>query len=304
MLSPRRILFERILCPTDLTENSDDALGYAITLARLFGAKLLVCHSVESLSDNFEVEVLRAEEHLKQAVLERRGTRTVNSFKWEKIVSRGVPTSVLLQEATRHHVDLIVMRSGRHTNTTILESTSEYLCRTAPCPILITHFKDRDWISPEHDEVMLKRVLVAYDFSADSELALSYGFSLAQEFQAELHVLHVLPHSPKSEVPELAGLPSIDELAFQKVIVALRSAVPSDASPWCEIRQVVRIGYPYREILNYAEEAQIDLICMGSSGTGFGPKALFGSNSDRVLRQSPCSVLIARPSGSQVGTSH
>jgi nucleotide-binding universal stress UspA family protein len=39
----------------------------------------------------------------------------------------------------------------------------------------------------------LKRVLVAYDFSDHSELALNYGLSLAQEYQAELHLLHVLP---------------------------------------------------------------------------------------------------------------
>ena len=38
-----------------------------------------------------------------------------------------------------------------------------------------------------------KRVLVAYDYSTDSELALSYGLSLAQEYQAELHLIHVLP---------------------------------------------------------------------------------------------------------------
>jgi nucleotide-binding universal stress UspA family protein len=48
-------------------------------------------------------------------------------------------------------------------------------------------------------------------------------------------------------------------------------------------------------VLAYAEEQKIDLICVGASGTGFGMRALFGSNSDRVLRQAPCPVLIARP---------
>jgi Universal stress protein family len=47
--------------------------------------------------------------------------------------------------------------------------------------------------------------------------------------------------------------------------------------------------------LLYAEEEKIDLICMGTHGAGFGMRALFGSNVDRVLRQAPCPVLIARP---------
>ena len=52
---------------------------------------------------------------------------------------------------------------------------------------------------------------------------------------------------------------------------------------------------PYREILNYAEKNQIDLICLGAHGAGFGMRALFGSNVDRVLRQAPCPVLVTRP---------
>ena len=37
------------------------------------------------------------------------------------------------------------------------------------------------------------------------------------------------------------------------------------------------------------------MICMGVRGAGFGLRTLFGSNTDRVLRQAPCPVLIARP---------
>ena len=54
-------------------------------------------------------------------------------------------------------------------------------------------------------------------------------------------------------------------------------------------------GNPYREILNYAEKNDADLISVGAHGAGFGMRALFGSNVDRVLRQAPCPVLVARP---------
>ena len=58
---------------------------------------------------------------------------------------------------------------------------------------------------------------------------------------------------------------------------------------------VLRWGKPYREVLAYAREQEMDLVCMGALGRDFGLEALFGSNVDRVLRQAPCPSLIARP---------
>jgi nucleotide-binding universal stress UspA family protein len=71
--------------------------------------------------------------------------------------------------------------------------------------------------------------------------------------------------------------------------------VPDEVYLWCGVKTAVSEGKPYREILNYAEKNEIDLICVGAHGAGFGMRALFGSNVDRVLRQSACPVLVARP---------
>jgi nucleotide-binding universal stress UspA family protein len=71
--------------------------------------------------------------------------------------------------------------------------------------------------------------------------------------------------------------------------------VPAEAYLWSDVKQVVCEGLPYREVLAYAAENNIDLICVGASGAGFGMWALFGSNADRILRQAACPVLIARP---------
>src|SRR5262249_41947536 len=48
MVSTERLRFERILCPLDLSPNSNEALRYAIALTRAFGAQLLVCHCLGS----------------------------------------------------------------------------------------------------------------------------------------------------------------------------------------------------------------------------------------------------------------
>jgi nucleotide-binding universal stress UspA family protein len=115
---------------------------------------------------------------------------------------------------------------------------------------------------------------------------------LAQEYQAELHLLHVLPVALAKVA---ADLPLGVESDFHHAALALQRSVPDEAYLWCKVVQSVKCGQPYREILSYAEENEIDLICMGVHGAGFAMRALFGSNTDRVLRQAPCPALIARP---------
>jgi nucleotide-binding universal stress UspA family protein len=75
-------------------------------------------------------------------------------------------------------------------------------------------------------------------------------------------------------------------------------AIPSEVLLWCKVKQVVREGKPHREILSYAEEQNIDLICMGVRGAGVGVGAIFGEQTDLVMRQAPCPILVAHPSKS------
>jgi nucleotide-binding universal stress UspA family protein len=75
----------------------------------------------------------------------------------------------------------------------------------------------------------------------------------------------------------------------------LQSAIPREAFLWCKTFSAVCWGKPFEEVLSYAKERDIDLICLGASGNDFTLDKLFGSNVDRILRQAPCPVLIARP---------
>jgi nucleotide-binding universal stress UspA family protein len=159
--------------------------------------------------------------------------------------------------------------------------------------VLVTHDDERDWVGPAR-KIDLKRVLVAYDFSDHSELALNCALTLSQEYQSELHLLHVLPRFTLDE-PEISWYPLGNEGPYHKAAHRLQKAVPPETHLWCQVKHAVSEGQPYREILNYAERNEIDLICIGAHGAGFGMLTLFGSNVDRVLRQAPCPVLVARP---------
>ena len=292
-----RITFERILCPVDLTPESEESLRYAIALAKAYEAQLFLINCV----DNYAARGLKEHQHIEELMdtSVRKHLRLPASydFRWDTIVVYGDPQTAISQEAARRRVDLIVMRSRRRPfAAALLGSTAESICRTAPCPVLITHQGERGWAGFTTNEIELERILVAYDFSSDSELALSYGMSLSQEYQAQLHVLHVLPAQTFRSVSADAGYPLAGaDYSFRDAASRLQSSVPPETRMWCEVKQALREGHVYREVLSYAEEQNIDLVCIGASGTGFGMRALFGSNADRVLRQAPCPVLIARP---------
>lgn len=298
-----RIVFKRILCPIDLRAESDESLRYGIALAKAFSAELSVIYCEDTNGTGLSRNRRQAKSLLDTAVHKHLRHPPSSDFSWEKLVVEGDAKRAIAREAAERGVDLIVMQSRRRPYAAaLLGSTAESVCRTAPCPVLITHSREQNWVGATSNDIDLRRVLVAYDFSNDSELALSYGLSLAQEYQAEIHLLHVLEAPrPRFASSEIEFARSQAELRFDTapsslgVASRLKDAVPSEASLWCGVRHAVREGQPYRELLSYADDEDMDLICMGASGAGFGMRALFGSNADRVLRQARCPVLISRP---------
>jgi nucleotide-binding universal stress UspA family protein len=253
----------------------------------------LVCHCVTNstpIGDKAREEFNR---RVEASVRRWTGAGHRPPSEYAGIIAQGEAGEAITKAAAEERADLIVMRSRRRpVAASLLGSTAEAVCRTAPCPVLITHPDEREWVGLTTGEIDLQKILVATDFSIDSELALQLALTFAQEYQAELHMLHALPVAPPAAALDL---PPEMESEFQRAARVLKQSVPDEAYLWCNIFQAVKSGPPYREILSYAEENEIDLICLGAHGAGFAMRALFGSNTDRVLRQAPCPVLIARP---------
>lgn len=286
---------ECILCPTDLSSDSHEALRYAVALAKAYNAELLLLHCGPDDGLAGRASEDSAARKINEALVKYSGSADLTGLDWKSLVVHCDDAgAAIAREAANYAADLIVMRSRRRPHrAALLGSTAESVSRTAPCPVLVMHSDERDWVSGT-ETIELKRVLVAYDFSDYSELALNYALSVAQEYQSELHLLHVLPPFTLDE-SEISWYPLGREGAYHKAANRLHKAVPAEAHLWCNIKHAVSEGQPYREILNYAEKYQIDLICLGAHGAGFGMRTLFGSNVDRVLRQAPCPVLVTRP---------
>jgi nucleotide-binding universal stress UspA family protein len=295
------IKIERILCPTDLTTESDEALRYAVALSSVYNAKLFVlyCKEAETSRNNNgrNTQPVETSPLFIASLAPHLGLKSVSELNWEGLVADNVDDvgKSIVREAAKHEVDLIVMRSRRRPHAAaLLGSTGETVSRTASCSVLVTHPKEREWVSFSTGEIDLNRILVAHDFSAHSETALKYGISLAQEYQAELHLLHVLSKEERDQ-PEVTWMQRGSESAYKSAALQLQAAIPNEVFLWCKVVNAVSCGKAYDEVLAYAKEHDIDLICMGASGTRFILGVLFGSNTNRVLRQAPCPVLVARP---------
>lgn len=287
-----RINIERILYATDLSTQSADALEYAAALARSYGAKLFLCHTAGSQPSYGASQDVR---RVNEMMVKHAPADAAAPLDWEAITVEGDTPTEVARVAAERRIDLIVTHSRKGSRAaTLLDSTADAITRTAPCPVLIIP-QEPDVDGKSDSGISFKRILVAYDFSGDSELALTYGLSLAQEFQSELHLLHVLSPAPKAIYREAKEAPASNGGAFHTAAKRLYNVVPAETHLWSEVKQVVSQGPPYREILAYARENEVDLICIGASGAGFGLWALFGSNTDRILRQAACPVLIARP---------
>jgi nucleotide-binding universal stress UspA family protein len=297
----KMLRIERILCPTDLSRESADALRYAVALARAYNAKLFLLNCTkfksageEPESKHLSMETARA---FQGGLCCHLGLAAFNQINWEPLAIKNVQDvgEAIAHQAAKHKIDLIVMRSRRRPYAALLlGSTAETVSRTAPCPVLVTHPQECEWVGLSTGEIVLQRILVAYDFSSDAEVALNYGLSFAQEYQTELHLLHILTKAEPEE-PELAWTARVTESAYPGAARKLQRAISKEVFLWCQVTTAVRFGKPYQEVLAYAKEHNIDLICMGAGGTEFTLGALLGSNVDRVLRQAPCPVLVTRP---------
>jgi nucleotide-binding universal stress UspA family protein len=297
--------FERILCPVAQSHETDEGLQYAIALARSYGASLLILTCVEESSaigadsvGAIRAAINRAVEH---SFVSSPGIGHTAPLAWESVLTESSrPAESIRQQAKTLDIDLIVMSSRRRPYAAaLLGSTTEAVARTAPCPVLVTRLEGARHSASAIRNIDFKKLLVASDFSSDSELALSYGLSLAQEYQSELHLLHVMTDS-KTKEAEIAWTTQTAEGPYHEAARHLHQSVPAETHLWCEVTHVVREGRAYREIVSYAVEHEIDLICIGAHGQGFRFGTPFGSNTDRVLRESPCPVLVARPLAGKV----
>jgi nucleotide-binding universal stress UspA family protein len=140
---------------------------------------------------------------------------------------------------------------------------------------------------------MYKRILVGYDGSEGSKLALEHAIHLAKKLRAELTALWVrgsLPHYPET----------VDEVEEEKeAATSFLQAITNDLIAYSkkygvEIKAESKAGHPAKTISDYGKEHGFDLIVLGHRGHSGLWGSFLGHTTDKVSENAHCSVLIVR----------
>ena len=141
---------------------------------------------------------------------------------------------------------------------------------------------------------MYDDILVPTDGSAVIETTLEHGLRIASDHDATVHALYVVDNrivraaadGPQEEIKatlEREGTDAVEAVADRAADAGL------DATTVC------RRGIPDREIRAYADEADIDLIVIGTHGKSAREKLrTMGSVTERVVDDARVPVLVVR----------
>lgn len=143
------------------------------------------------------------------------------------------------------------------------------------------------------DTPVYKRIVLAYDGSREGRAALKEGAELADACRAEVHLLAVV--SPAAGVAfaesvEPSGLLDDEERHLRAVLeeglerLRHRGLVAQGSLRW---------GDPTAEILAVARAVRADLIVLGHRAEAGLTRWWRGSVGEDILRDTPCSVLVA-----------
>jgi nucleotide-binding universal stress UspA family protein len=140
---------------------------------------------------------------------------------------------------------------------------------------------------------MFKRILVAYDGSDGSRIALKCGIELAKALGAELTSVSVEEHLPyyAASISEVkASKEEIDEHFRQLTKQARDTAALSGV----ELETLVQQGHEVERIVTVAKDGHFDLLVIGYHGHSRIFERTMGSTAQSIARLAPCPVLMAK----------
>ena len=292
----KRAKIATVLVPTDFSEESLKALGYATALVSKFGAKLHIVHVSEvdfaipgaaqpgrypQLSDTEVKKQLEARTgEITDAAIHGRTGRAFDQ---------------ICRFAREINADLIVMSTHGRTGLKrlFLGSNAERVVQHSPSPVLVVRQNEREFVT-DGKEPLIQRILVPTDFSESSIEALEYAVEFGRQFGARLVLFHSFivpeiittdlygPYNPRL-TPELARSAAEDQM---------REFVKGFDFGGIDFETQIVTGLAAEEIRDYAEKEKMDLIITSTHGRTGLMHVLIGSVAEHIVRYAHSPVLV------------
>jgi nucleotide-binding universal stress UspA family protein len=141
--------------------------------------------------------------------------------------------------------------------------------------------------------MLYKTILLAYNGSAHSAVALRQAVSIARMADANLHILGVVVTSGGLAMAQASGSSDVIEGARAAIQRSLEGLATKLRDEGLSVVFTVREGDPAQQIIHYASQAKADLVVLGNSNKGTIARWLQGSVGAKLLSQLPCSLMIA-----------
>jgi nucleotide-binding universal stress UspA family protein len=272
---------KRILFPTDFCGHCRGAIAYAEALAGRFQAELTLLHVVEPVeyggvpADLRRVDIAEMEDWLGP---DRR------YFSVKFAIERGEAAHEIAKRACAGHSDLILMPTrgmGLYRRLALGSNTAKVL-HDAECPVWTgVHLKD----APPLGEIHFRKIVCGVDFLVNSAAILAWASGFAQEYQAELTLVHA---TPQAEAGPERFMNREYELAMQDRAENAMAELQQRVGTTAAVR--VEGGDPAGVLRQTALELKADLVVIGRSAAS----SLLGrlsQNSYSIISHSPCPVV-------------
>ena len=271
------MVLKKILFPVDFSEQCRGAIGYVEAMAGRFDAELILLHVVEPPVYNAPLEEIRdpAPEQFDRFL-----GRDLKLFRVERLIEHGEAAAKIVECAHVRHADLIMMptKGLGIFRRLILGSSTAKVLHDADCPVWTgVHMES----APALDVISTRRILCAVDLKPASARVLEWAHNMAEEYQAELTLLHVLP------VP--AGyMSAAQERALRADIDRLLDGLQQQAGSHAAVR--VEDGDPSKVVPAIAASEGADLLVIGRRAE-LGILGRLEMTAYSIIRQSPCPVI-------------
>jgi nucleotide-binding universal stress UspA family protein len=188
----------------------------------------------------------------------------------------------LLELGDTERVDLVVVGTHHRRGLARLASVAGVTLHYSNPSVVVAPLSESDLLAP--DEVpRVSRVVAPSDLSQLSRYAVPFAYTLLGERGGEVLLLHVVSEADHSRDGDLPA--------------QLRSLIPAHGVPAnvTTRTEIVHHADVARAIDEAAERAGADAICMGSHGRSGVKRAIVGSVTEAVMRQSRRPVFVVRP---------
>ena len=221
------------------------------------------------------MDLQNARENLHRYVEHIPDLRTV---KHKEIAFLGSPSEAIQSAGESNGIDLLVLGShGRHGLAKLtLGSVAEWAIRRLTYPVLVA--------GPMCDKSLrpIRSIVLATDLSQALSPA-QYASSMAQDYNARLTVLNVLPQASTTDEQN-----QIESSTREK----LHQLVPSDCGEQCTLNFEVKTGDVAPAILNSAQINKANLIVLGAKHRAPLADHVPRTKLSAIIRGSHCPVLV------------